>query len=261
MADLFPGVVLSTDSGICTTNFLFISQNNRHIYLGSAAHCFVDAPDGAAPCDDGTTPFPIGAPVDFLRRDAGYVAWQTGTPFNETLLNVTGTLAYTSWGSMLEAGEDPYGLPCGHNDFALVEITLYAQVRTTPYTPHFGPVIEIARPDELEVGTLVQSYGNSPLWFNQEPLKEKQGAITQEPRDATDDWFVLATMTPPGVFGDSGSGLMTADLKAVGILAAFAETSGNPSATGVGTGLYTYLGAALAYMETHGGPKVRLAQL
>jgi hypothetical protein len=177
------------------------------------------------------------------------------------MLNVTGTLAYTSWGVMLEADEDPYDLPCGHNDFALVEIPLEAQVRTTPYTPHFGPTTEIAKPDELPVGTLVQSYGNSPLWFNQEVTKEKQGLITEEPKDATGNWFVLATMAPPGVFGDSGSGLMTADHKAVGVLSMFAETSGNPSATGIGTGVYTYLGAALAYMEAHGGPKVHLAQV
>jgi hypothetical protein len=258
---LFPGILTSTEGGICTTNFLFVSEDNLHIYLGTAAHCFVTAPDSGSACNETTVPFPLGTTVDFLGPDAGYVAWQTGTPVNETVLNVTGALAYTSWGAMLEAGEDPYGLPCGHNDFALVEIPLGAQTRTTPYTPHFGPVTELAKPEELAVGTLVQSYGNSPLWVNQEPAKEKRGIITEEPKDETDNWFVLATMAPPGVFGDSGSGLMTADHKAVGILSRFAETSGNPSAAGVGTGLYTYLGTALAYMEAHGGPKVHLAQL
>ena len=213
-ATIRPGVQLHSATGQCTSNFVFTSPDNVTLYIGFAAHCV----DGLEP----------GAVID-----VGGVA--------------EGTLAYSSWHTMEKVGETDEGIRA-ENDFALVALPPSAYDKVHPAMRHFGGPVALADSSTVGGGDKVLTYGNSGLRFETEPASWHEGYVL-----SPSDWSSTVYTVTPGVFGDSGSGVMTGDGRALGILVTliYAPT---PAANGV-----THLDKALAYAKEHAGIDVRLA--
>lgn len=254
-APVHPGVTVSTGVGACTTNFLFTSLDNRHIYIGTAAHCFAES----GPCSGDYDGLPVGSPVQFLSDNYTQLDFANVS----YVMGVNGTLAYSSELTMREVGEVDHST-CVYNDFALIEIPLQQQSKVTPYVPGFGFPTRIAEPTDIGLGERAMCYCGSSVWQNQDPLIQKQGIVSQEPKSENDGWWYLALYQTPIFWGDSGSLGMVGDNEAAGSLAYFGFNfdDNNPvnGSPGPGNAGYTVLAKALDYMEKHAGLKVKLAE-
>jgi hypothetical protein len=221
---IHPGVVTdSTGGGQCTSNFVFTADGKT--YLGQAAHC---AGTGNATETDGCTSGsqPVGTLVTILASD--------GTTRN-------GTLAYSSWLAMQEAGEtDPD--TCAYNDFALVEIAPADVADVDPTVPFFGGPVGLDT-DGLPVGEEVHSYGNSPLRQGVAALSPKSGVSAG---DGGGGWTHEVLTVTPGVPGDSGSAFLDSDGDAVGVLSTL-NLAPLPLSNGVSD-----LAKAIEYAKAHG---------
>lgn len=209
-----PGVQVFTSGSQCTTNFVFTSPDNSSVYIGLAAHCV----DG----------LPIGTPATF---------------------NVPGTgkLAYSSWRTMDDVGETN-GRALAYNDFALIRIDDEWRHRVSPAMRHFGgPVAMADTTVDVKQGDKVLTYGNSGLRMGVEQSNWHEGYVLNEFRD----WHRDVWTATPGVFGDSGSGMMTSDGKAMGIVVTI-------SYLGATNGI-TMVDDAVDYARTKGDLDVRLA--
>jgi hypothetical protein len=116
-APIHPGVQTVSDSGQCTSNFVFYDASDT-VYLGQAAHCTgtgtATDTDG---CDSGS--LPLGSPVEVDGASQ------------------PGTLAYNSWLAMQANGEtDPD--TCAYNDFALVKLAAADAAKVNPTIPFWG---------------------------------------------------------------------------------------------------------------------------
>lgn len=213
-ATIRPGIQVVSDTGQCTSNFVFTSPDNASLYLGLAAHCV----DGLE----------LGAPVDI-----GGVA--------------TGTLAYSSWLTMDEVDEKDASVR-GLNDFALILIPPDARGLVHPAVRYFGGPTALADSTAVATGDKVITYGNSGLRQEIEPASWHEGYVLE-----TSEWSTTIYTVGPGVPGDSGSGVMTADGRALGILVTLTilPTTGS---NGV-----THLDKALDYAREQGAIDVRLA--
>lgn len=221
---IHPGVVTdSVGGGQCTSNFVFTADGVT--YLGQAAHC---AGTGTATETDGCTSAsqPVGTPVAILADD--------GT-------RRSGTLAYSSWIAMQEAGEtDPD--TCAYNDFALVEIAPADAADVDPTVPFFGGPVGLDT-DGLPSGEQVYSYGNSPLRQGISALSPKSGISAG---DGGGGWTHEVVTVTPGVPGDSGSAFLDSDGDAVGVLSTL-NLAPLPLSNGVAD-----LAKAMAYAKAHG---------
>src|SRR5919197_1702432 len=84
-ATVHPGVQTVSDSGQCTSNFVFFDASNN-IYIGQAAHCTsTGGQTSTNGCDTGSLPL--------------------GTPVEVDGASKPGTLAYNSWLAMQAARE------------------------------------------------------------------------------------------------------------------------------------------------------------
>lgn len=176
-----PGVRVYTGGSQCTTNFVFTSPDNSSVYIGLAAHCVGD--------------LPLGAPATFS-------------------VPGTGRLAYSSWRTMDEVDERN-GRALSYNDFALIRVDDAWRHRVSPSMRHFGgPVAMADTSADVKQGDKVLTYGNSGLRQGIEQSNWHEGYVLNEFRD----WHRDVWTATPGVFGDSGSGMMTADGKAMGIV-------------------------------------------
>lgn len=211
-ATVRPGTRVFSDAGQCTSNFVFTSPDNASLYLGLAAHC-VDGMD-------------IGAPVR-ISPDA------------------TGTLAYSSWSTMARVGEKNVET-LDHNDFALIRVDDAHRAKVHPAMRHFGGPIALADSSTVTRGEKVLTYGNSGLRMGVEPANWHEGYVIDE---GFYRWTRSVVTVTPGVFGDSGSGLMTGDGRATGIVVTL----------GGGWNGVTMLDKALSYAEQKEGIQVRLA--
>lgn len=213
-ATIRPGIQVVSDAGQCTSNFVFTSPDNPSLYLGLAAHCV----EGL---DLGT------------RVDIGGIA--------------TGTLAYSSWSTMATIDEqDADALE--HNDFALILIPADARGLVHPGVRHFGGPTALADSATVATGDKILTYGNSGLRQGIDPSGWHEGYVLE-----TSGWTTTAYTVGPGVPGDSGSGVLTADGKALGILVTLTIL---PTA---GSNGITHLDRALDYAAQHAGLEVRLA--
>ena len=191
-ATIRPGSMTYTNGGQCTSDFVF--TDGTDVYLGQAAHC---AGTGGSDDVDGCTSssLPLGTPVEVVGASR------------------PGTLAYSSWLSMQAAGEkDPD--TCAYNDFALVRLDPADVSRTNPTLPHYGGPVGLD-PDGTKPGEIVFGYSNSDLRAGLEALRPKTGTslgTTGNGRSHT-----VATV-PPGIPGDSGSGYVSSDGSALGLL-------------------------------------------
>lgn len=224
---IHPGIQTFTEGAQCTANFVFYDA--AAIYIGQAAHC---AATGAATDTNGCTAgtLPLGTAVDL---GTGHL----------------GTLVYSSWITMQAQGTPSTAPECVGNDFALIQVHALDAGNVNPAVPFFGGPVGVGATAGLQVGDAVYSFGNSGLRFGVEPvLSWKHGAVI-----AADSWTVDVYTATPGIPGDSGSGFLDGEGRAIGVLStvALAPLPLSNQVSG--------LSAALAYRAAHGGSPLSLA--
>ncbi len=218
-AAVHPGVMTYTDGAQCTANFVF--TDGARTLIGQAAHC---SGTGAATETDGclAASLPLGTAVEVDGASR------------------PGRLVYNSWLAMQAAGEtDPD--TCAYNDFALVELDPADVGRTNPSVPFFGGPTAVGTGPAA--GEQVYSYGNSSLRLGLSPLSPKYGTSLG---DSGGGWSTTVYTLTPGIPGDSGSGFLDADGRAVGVLSTVAIA---PLALSNGVG---DLAKELSYARSHG---------
>jgi hypothetical protein len=191
-----PGVVTVTaGGGSCTADFVF--TDGDRVLLGQAAHCAGTGEstdtDG---CDAGTAPLDTAVTIH-------------GSDGRDR----TGTMVYSSWVAMQADHETDPDL-CAYNDFALVELTRRDAADVNPSVPFFGGPTGLSDGD-LPAGARVLTYGNSTVRLGVEALRPKTGVNIRPVGGG--NGHEVHTITP-GIPGDSGSGFLTADGDAVGVL-------------------------------------------
>ena len=232
-AEIHPGTMMYTDGAQCTANFVF-TDGAGATYVGYAAHC---AGQGEATdtngCDTGS--LPLGTKVTFN---------EGGSLVDEGTQVGTGTLAYSSWLTMQKIGEkDPN--TCAYNDLALVKVDAADVGKVNPSVPFWGGPTGLDT-DGTAAGDRVYTYGNSSLRAGVEQLKPHTGASLGD--DAADGgWSHPVYTVTPGIPGDSGSGFLSADGTALGVLStvAIAPLAGS---NGVGD-----LSKELGYAQANSG--------
>jgi hypothetical protein len=148
----------------------------------------------------------------------------------------SGRLAYSSWLTMQQHGEHDPTL-CSVNDFALVAVAPADVPAVDPTVPGLGGPTGL-HAGGTDHGDPVYSYqpntGGAAL---------KRGASLG---DSADGRSHRVLTTPAGEPGDSGSGYLDADGRAVGVL-------GTRYLDGSGTNGLTDLADALGYADRYGG--------
>ena len=236
-AEIHPGVQMYTDGAQCTANFVFTDRRNR-VYVGYAAHC---AAEGTATDTDGcrTEPLPLGTRVVFSR---GGTLAGPGTTVGR------GRLVYSSWHTMQQLDVQD-AAACAFNDFALVRVGRKHVHKVNPSVPFWGGPTGLNRGGTTS-GEAVHSYGSSSLRAGIEPLSPKQGISAGT--HAT-GWSHSVYTVTPGVPGDSGSGYLDSEGRALGVLSTLAVAP-LPASNGVGD-----LRRELAFARDHSGiPGLRL---
>ena len=105
---------------------------------------------------------------------------------------------------------------CAYNDLALVKVDAADAGKVNPSVPFWGGPTGIDT-DGTAAGDRVYTYGNSSLRAGVEPLKPHTGVSLGD--DAADGgWSHPLYTVTPGIPGDSGSGFLSADGKALGVL-------------------------------------------
>jgi hypothetical protein len=218
-ATIHPGVQTDTAGGQCTANFIYTAGGNT--YIGQAAHC---ASTGAATDTDGCL--------------AGTLP--LGTQVNITGASRPGTLAYSSWVTMQQAGETNPDV-CAYNDLALVRIDPADVAKVNPSVPGFGGPTGVG--GASATGDDVFSYGNSSLRLGITLLSPKRGIVVSTEGNG---WSRTVYTVTPGIPGDSGSGFLNGTGQAIGTLStvALAPLAGS---NGVGD-----LSREVAYARAHG---------
>jgi hypothetical protein len=230
-AAIHPGVQMYTQGAQCTGNFVF-TDAAANVYVGYAAHC---AGTGEATDTDGCRAgsLPLGTRVDFV---------EGGSLLAEGTRVGSGTLAYSSWLAMRQAGtSDPD--TCAYNDFALVRVDQASADEVNPSVPFWGGPTGVDT-DGAPAGERVHSFGSSSLRGGVELLSPKIGTSLGT---GGDGWTHPVYTLTPGVPGDSGSGFLDSEGKALGTLStlALAPLAGS---NGVGD-----LGRELAFAQQHAG--------
>jgi len=226
-ATVHPGVMTFTDGAQCTANFVFYDASNN-VYIGQAAHC---SGTGGSTDTNGceTTSLP------------------NGTPIEVTGASQPGTLVYNSWTAMGAAGETDANA-CNYNDFALIRLNPADYGKVNPSVPTLGGPTGTG--DTTATGDDVYSYGNSSLRQGVTVLSPKRGKSLGA---SGGGWTHLVYTVTPGIPGDSGSGFMDATGRAFGVLSTL-QLAPVAASNGVSD-----LSRMVAYMESHGGPDVTLA--
>lgn len=217
-ASITPGVQTNS-GGQCTANFVFTAGDDY--LIGQAAHCTgTGAATDTNGCDAGS--LPLGTSVEIQGADN------------------PGTLVYSSWIAMQEAGEtDPDA--CAYNDFALVKIDPADVAKVNPSIPVFGGPDGVDQ-DGAAAGEQVYTYGNSSLRAGLTQLSPHVGASLGT--DAS-GWTTTVYTVTPGLPGDSGSAVLSADGEALGVLVTLGLAP-LPASNGV-----TSLNRALDYANAH----------
>jgi hypothetical protein len=234
-ATIRPGVQVSSESGSCTTNFVFYSarpddlEQPFDVYIGLAAHCFsLDGATGTNACTARSRPLGSKATVRGATRPA--------------------ELVYSSWvtaKAVREADPDV----CAVNDFALLRLDPVDHGRVNPSVLYFGGPTG-TRTTSTAVGEVVYSYGNSTLRLGVSQSSPKRGVSTGTTNGG---WNHRIYTASPGVPGDSGSAVLDASGRALGVVVTLAAAP-FPASNGV-----TDLGRALAYANAKTGARYVLA--
>ena len=232
-ATITPGVQMYTQGAQCTANFVY-TDSAANVYVGYAAHC---AGLGEATDTNGCAAesLPLGTPVTF---NEGGSLLTDGTVIGK------GTLAYSSWVTMKQRGTTDENT-CAYNDLALVKVSSGDKGKVNPSVPIWGGPTGIDT-DGTAAGDDVWTYGNSSLRGGVSVLSPHRGtSVGDDPADG--GWSHPVYTVSPGIPGDSGSGFMSADGKALGVLStiAIAPLAGS---NGVGD-----LAKELAFAQQHSG--------
>jgi hypothetical protein len=218
-----------TNDAQCTANFIYTDAASN-VYIGQAAHC--SGTGGQTDTDGCTTgSLPLGTPVEV-----------TGA-------SKPGTLVYNSWLAMQAAGETDADT-CAYNDIGIVKLDPADYGKVIPSVPTLGGPTGLDTNGTAQ-GDTVFSYGNSSLRAGVTLLSPKQGLSLG---DDGNGWTHLVTTVTPGIPGDSGSGFMDDSGKALGVLSTL------QIAPVAGSNGVSDLPKMLAYMRSHGGPDLTLAQ-
>ena len=203
-ATITPGVMMYTDGAQCTANFVF-ADSASNVYVGYAAHC---AGLGEATDTNGCAAksLPLGTEVTFN---------EGGSLLSEGTVLGKGKLAYSSWQTMQKLGTKDENT-CAYNDFALVKVNAADAGKVNPSVPIWGGPTGIDT-DGTVAGDKVYSYGNSSVRADLDLLSPKIGLSLGDSVNGTRWSHPLYNLTP-GIPGDSGSGFLNADGKAVGTL-------------------------------------------
>lgn len=194
-ADIRPGArIVIEDRGQCTANFVFRGTAHRsdRLYLGTAAHCVGDSIGNAVRLRSGTGP-------------------------------VIGHVAFSAW---KESGYS-LGFGGGERDFALIEIDPAMHAEVHPSMVHFGGPTGVMPVEEVAAGQKVATYGNSGLRFGLHPANHREGYVTS----VTAPWTVHVFTVTPAVWGDSGSGMIMGDGRALGVVVTLGLVP--PGSTGI----------------------------
>lgn len=241
-ATIYPSVYMTTNGAGCTSNFVFeqfteitdeagnVVDVERDVYLGYAAHCAgLGTNTDTDGCATGSEPIGTTVQIDGASNP--------------------GTLAYSSWATMVERGETPGSDVCSYNDFALVEIDDADHDKVNPSVPFFGGPTGVG--GATAVGDDVYSVGNSGLRAGIQQLGPKVEASLGM---FYSDWQHLLYAVTPGIPGDSGSGHMNADGAAIGV------SSTLYAAPFAGANGVTDLQRSLDYLTAHTGLEPILAE-
>jgi hypothetical protein len=199
-----PGVQMYTRGAQCTGNFAFADRRGRR-YVGYAAHC---AGRGGATDTDGcrTPSLPLGTRVRFA---SGATAVTRGTTLGH------GRLVYSSWRAMRAVGTRNANA-CAANDFALVRVDASDRRRVNPTVPFWGGPTGVGR--RAPATTTVYSWGQSSL--RPTTLLSPKTGISLGPTYG--GWGMDVYTVTPGIPGDSGSGFLDAQGRAMGTLSTVA---------------------------------------
>jgi hypothetical protein len=195
-----PGAVLNTDTGVCSFNFMFRgSDGNR--YMGTAGHCILV---------DSTT---------------GAMAASTMSE-EEVYSPGSGPKAMDSDGKRI--GEFAYAILSDPKDFALIRLD--RGVEASPQMCHFGgPTgLNADRPPVTEPVVLNQ-YGQGVALGSLLPARSLLALGMPDP----DHVFAQGVVLP----GDSGSGVISSDGRAVGVAVSTGAHLGGVGTSGLDTGL------------------------
>ncbi|MEX0429348.1 hypothetical protein AB3X52_17150 [Nocardioides sp. DS6] len=203
-ATIHPGVMMYTAGAQCTANFVF-TDGAGDVYVGYAAHC---AGTGSSTDTNGcaTDSLPLGTAVTFN---------EGGSLLDEGTVVGHGTLAYSSWLAMKKKGTTDANT-CAYNDLALVKVDAADVGKVNPSVPFWGGPTGIDT-DGTKAGDRVYTYGNSSLRAGISALSPHTG-ISLGDDSADGGWSHPLYTVSPGIPGDSGSGFLSADGKAVGVL-------------------------------------------
>jgi hypothetical protein len=201
-ATIHPGVQMYTDGAQCTANFVYTDAVGR-VYVGYAAHC---AGTGEATDTNGcdASSLPLGTRVRFA-SDGSLLS--SGTTVGR------GRLVYSSWLTMQKLGTTKPNV-CAYNDLALVRVGKAHVGKVNPTVPFWGGPVGLNK-DGSGSGDEVYSYGNSSLRAGATELSPKVGTSLG---DESGGWSHPVYTVSPGVPGDSGSGFLDAQGRALGTL-------------------------------------------
>jgi hypothetical protein len=220
-ASVHPGVQTFTEGAQCTSNFVF-TDGAGAVYIGQSAHC---AGTGSATDTNGCLAgsLPLGTPVEVDGASR------------------PGTLVYSSWLTM-QARNEQDDFTCRFNDFALVKLDPADYASVNPSIPDWGgPVSLGATTSTLDK---IYTYGNSSLRFGVTALSPKEGySLGQQ----SGGWNHQVYTVTPGIPGDSGSAVLSADGAALGTLSTVAAAP-FPASNGVSD-----LARTFAYAQSFSG--------
>ncbi|WP_036569999.1 hypothetical protein [Nocardioides sp. URHA0032] len=231
-AQIHPGTMMYTEGAQCTANFVY-TDGAGTVYVGYAAHC---AGTGSSTDTNGCTTqsLPLGTKVTFN---------EGGSLIDEGTQVGTGTLAYSSWDAMKKAGEtDPN--TCAYNDLALVKVDAADVSKVNPSIPFWGGPTGIDT-NGTAAGDRVYTYGNSSLRAGVAALSPHTG-ISLGDQAADGGWSHPLYTVTPGIPGDSGSGFVSADGKAIGVLSTLGLAP-LPASNNIGD-----IAKEIAYASSHG---------
>ncbi|WP_183407986.1 hypothetical protein [Nocardioides pocheonensis] len=232
-AAIHPGTMMYTAGAQCTANFVY-TDDAGNVYVGYAAHC---AGKGSSTDTNGCNvdSVPLGTPVDFTND---------GSLISEGTIVGHGTLAYSSWITEHQLGTtDPN--TCAYNDLALVKVDPADVGKVNPSVPFWGGPTGIDT-NGTAAGDRVYTYGNSSLRFGLSPLSPHTGvSLGDDPADG--GWSHPLYTASPGIPGDSGSGFLSADGTAVGVLSTLGLAP-LPASNNIGD-----LAHELAFAQAHSG--------
>ena len=203
-AAIHPGTMMYTAGAQCTANFVY-TDDAGNVYVGYAAHC---AGLGGSTDTNGCNveSVPLGTPVDFTND---------GSLISEGTIVGHGTLAYSSWITEHQLGTTDANT-CAYNDLALVKVDAADMGKVNPSVPFWGGPTGIDT-NGTQAGDQLYTYGNSSLRFGVSALSPHTGISLGD--DAADGgWSHPLYTVSPGIPGDSGSGFLSADGTAVGVL-------------------------------------------